>query len=458
MSAEKLPTPPTPESDPGLNKEKNKVNKAGEINTNENIISVLGSRAKSFWGRMSEKGAKIANQVYEGLYKIPVVNRIVGKMEIAYNQFWIDRHQEKAAKFKEKMDSLDLHINTLDQSKKEIKSVIESLKQQNIPGIESLQIKLQDIDRQKEGLLNERDRAQSKFEARDNKLKLYTNERDRVADKLIRRYEEKLKPMEAELERLQTSRNKIDLLVVVTEVRHKESLARLDDIEKKKTRIEEALRKTGMSEKEIRNFESIKVLEGVLADGREKLRIEKENLARHKAKINEEIAKVDAKANSYRDKREEFVHIKERRPIKIDVAARQRGGVFTGEEKTTAHPRGEAARETGPVSTDTEKEDKTEEKTAESKDRSKDRLQVIDYINGWNTFLKETYKKDAQLINAKDFLRETGLRKNKSLDFDDFKRVLKAYLIYRKLPTEQFDKSIDLFYKEFYQSKEEDKS
>ena len=112
---------------------------------------------------MSEVGVKIASPVYEGLYNTPGVNRIVGKLEIAYNQFWIDKYQQKAAKFKGKMDGLDLRIGVLDESKKEIESFIKSLKSQNIPGAESLQIKLQNIDRQKVELLNEKDKKQFCF-------------------------------------------------------------------------------------------------------------------------------------------------------------------------------------------------------------------------------------------------------------------------------------------------------
>jgi len=78
-------------------------------------------------------------------------------------------------------------------------------------------------------------KKQSKFEAIDNKLKLYTNERDRVADKLIGRYEEKLKPMEAELERLQNFNNKIDLMVVAAEVKIKSFLISLTILKKKRS-------------------------------------------------------------------------------------------------------------------------------------------------------------------------------------------------------------------------------
>ncbi len=57
------------------------------------INSFLSNENKSFFEKMSDKGIKIAGRVYKGLYDIPIINRVVGKLEIAYNQFWIDRHQ-----------------------------------------------------------------------------------------------------------------------------------------------------------------------------------------------------------------------------------------------------------------------------------------------------------------------------------------------------------------------------
>jgi len=436
MSFEKPSTTPTPES----TEEKPKI-------PTPETTTFLNSENQSFWGRMSEGGKKIASQAYEGLYKIPGVNRVVGKLEIAYNQFWVDRHEEKGVEFKNKMDGLGLKSEVFEQSKKEIESVIENLKQQNIPGVESLELKVKVIDQQKINLLNEKDKVQSKFEARENKTKLYTNERDRVADKLIGRYEEKLKPMEKELENLQTCKDQADLVIAVTEVKHKEQIAKLDGIEKRKTQVEEALRRTGMSEKEIRKFEAVKTLEGFLSQGRENIRTEKENLSRRKAEINAKIAKVDAKANPYRDKREEFARVKEGRPLKINVPTRERGQEFKGTEETTSHTRAENS---GYESSRTYERESSVEAEEETVEEDKERLKTLDYISGWNSYLQEKYGKKlpGELIDPKDFLRSTRLSAEHKLDFKDFKNILTKYYKFRKIPADKLNKSIDKFFAE----------
>lgn len=441
--SEKPPTIPTPESI----EEKNKIptietvsEGAEEFEGNKSQETVgaasnfLNSENKSFFGRMSEGGKKIADRVYEGLYKIPGVNRVVGKLEIAYNQFLVDEHEEMAVGFKNKMDGLDLKSEAFEQSKKEIELVIENLKQQNIPGAESLQLKIKSIDQQKNNLLNEKDKIQSKFEARENSAKLFINERNRVADKLIERYNEKIRPMEKELENLQTCKDQVDLFVAVTEVKHKEQITKLDDIEKKKTKIEEALRGTGMSEKEIRKFEAIKTLEEYLSKGREDIKMEKEKLTQKNAEINAKIAKVDAKANPYRDKREEFVRVKKGRPLKMNVPTRERGQEFTEAEEVISHVRAERSEYEPPRTHEQESSTETE---GESTEEGEERLKTTDCISIWNSFIEKAYGKTHKgLIDQEDFLRSTKLSKGYELDFKDFKNILKKYYKSRKIPVD----------------------
>ncbi len=430
---------------------KNQEKVVEQAKADEKIASNFNPENRKTFERMSEQAKNIANQVYEGLYKTPGINKIVGKLEIAYNQLWIDKHQEKAAKLKEKIDGFDLRINALNQSEKEIKLAIEDLKQQNIPGVESLQIKIQDIERQKEELLNKKDRVQSKFEERENKLKLYVNERDLVADRFITHYEEKLEPLELELKKLQNYRNQLDLLAVVTEAKYKEQSAKLDNLRKKKVQIENTLHHAGMSEKEIRKNEAIKQFEKIILENQKKIRsdysLEKEKLTRSKAEINKKIAKVDAKANPYRDKREEFVRIKERRPIRMEVAPRQKEE-FKDEEKIEAHPRIEVR----PV-----EKSIPNKSGAEKEPKNKEKLPISDLLHYWNNFLREVYKNEAMLIDEKDFLRDflqlINLPKDSKLDFEDFKDVLGKYLKSRKLSKKQFKQSIDKFFEKKIKSK-----
>ncbi|HSR89483.1 MAG TPA: hypothetical protein VLK22_03795 [Candidatus Udaeobacter sp.] len=374
------------------------------------------------------------------------VNRILGRMEIAYNQFWVNRHEKKAVQLKNKIDGSDLKIRALEQSKQEIALAIGDLKAQNIPGSETLKLKIKAIDQEITGFSNTRDAVQSKLEERENKAKLYTNKRDRVADKLIGHYDEKLEPMEEELENLQTCKDQVDLVMAVTEAKHGEQLEKLNNIKKRKTQLENALRTTGMSEKQVQKFEAVKALTDLLVQGREKVRLEWDDLMQRKARINEKIADVDAKANPYRDKREKFARVKAGRPVSMEVATRQRVSEFKGTEEATSHTRTESSEEkpsgvyeTSPM----------EAKVAESIEKDKERRTASDYISGWNTYLQKKYGGDllaTETVNSKDFLSSTRLSSDYKLDFKDFKNILTRYYKLKKMPADKLNADIDKFF------------
>ena len=406
------------------------------------VAEQLNDSNRNIFEKMSHKGRDIASRAYEGLYKVPVVNRLVGKMEIAYNQFWADHHENKAIKFKEKTDGVDIQLGTFDQATKQIELTIEGLKQQKMPGAESLQVQLRDIENQRRGLLDKKDKYQSKFEKRDNKLQLYTNERDRVADKLIDYYDERMAPMEKELGNLETCRDRVDLVVAVTEARHKDEKTRLSGVEKRKVQIEEILRSIGRSEKEIKKFEAVKALDKIIADGREKMKKEMASLARRKAEINKTVAKVDKKANPYRDKREKFIRIKQGRPVEMNMSARQKGVNNKFEEKTKGYTRAEG--EEPPSGKFEEVPEPAEE---EESNETAENFEVSRYVSDWNAVLKDKYKNDAskEMVDVKDFIKMTGLAGSYKLEPSDFMKIMGRYYKLKKMPTGKLNAEADSF-------------
>ncbi|MCR4333896.1 MAG: hypothetical protein NUV60_02715 [Patescibacteria group bacterium] len=413
----------------------------------EHTRALLSLQNKGFFNKMSEGGKEIANEAYEGIRAIPSeagrgVTRIFGKMGIAYNQFWINRHERKAAQMRGEMGTFDMQTEALDQSKKEMESIIANLKAENIPGAaESLQVKLKDIDRQKADILNKKDKVQSKFEARDNKVKLYTNERDQIADKLIGRYAEKLAPMEKKMESLETCRDEADLLVAVTEAQHQDRLLKLGSIEKRKGTIEEAMRRIGEPEREIKK--TVKPLDDLLFKGREDMRKEKEILAKEKSAIDKKIAKLDAKANPYRDRREEFVRVKEGRPVDMEVEARTRARAFEGREEPRAHPRGEAPEEATPAP-----ETAPSEPAVETAEADENRMETSAFVSGWNEFIEKQPGKDIPVLDQKDFLKATKLPENFKMDVKSFRSILERYYKLKKLPKGRFATAFATFVQE----------
>ncbi|MFA7208873.1 MAG: hypothetical protein WC120_01175 [Parcubacteria group bacterium] len=408
-----------------------------------NIYS--GSETRNFSNGLPEKKG-FATRLYEGLYKIPGLNRIVGKMEIAYNQFRADKHEKKAAEFKGELDANDLEIRALDLAKAQIESNIEKFKQKNIPGVETFQLESKKIDRQKMDILNKKDKKQSKFESRDNKVKLYVNKRDAIADRLIGRYDEKLHPMEQELEGLQTCKDRADLAFAVMDANQDELSIKMQELEQQKTQLEETYRSLGYSDKKIKRNGVVKMLEKQLAQDRKKIRAEKEARAKRKDEIGKKIAKVDAKANPYRDRREKFVRVKEGRPVDMGVKTRERTQVFAGQETIAVRTRKEKDGELdsgigAPASVE------TADKIAVG-----GWFNVTDLVSDWNGYIKGKYDQKVSIDQA-DFESTTNLRTGK-LDKKNFREILRAYYKLKKIQAGvELDSAVDAFFEEMQVTK-----
>ncbi len=452
FSKNQTPTPETQKKRPG------DVQELPEID--RNYSDILSAENKSFFNKISEGAKNIANQAYENIYKVPGVNKIVGKLEAGYNQLWANRHEKKAVKFKDKMDKLDLQIGVKKYREEKIDSAIRDLQKRGHFGGDP-QLKLQKLNKEKFALENKKDKVQSKLESRDNKVSLYINKRDTIADRLINHYEEKLKPMEEELEKLQSLKDQAELSVAVEEVKYKEQIKKLKEEEKEKLEIEEKLKEGGLSEKEIKK--ATKEIEDSIAEGHLVIKRGRLEFAQEREKLNKKIAKADAKANPYRDKREEFNRIKQKRPLNIEAEARERSKNVHYEEKIEAHTRKDAPEIYVEPSSTTSDQTSIESSTdfgtppiQEIQEEEIMKLEIPIYINSWNNYLEEYGGDDFSVfVDGDDFLNKTGFSKNKTLEFLDFKNILKKYYKVKKLPVEKmnkFDKKIDDYFKKNFKN------
>jgi len=285
------------------------------------VLPDLSIDNKGIFSKLSENAKEIASKAYEGLYEIPVVNRIVGKMEISYNQFWLDRNEEKSLKLKSKIDSYDQKSAGLDDSKKKIEEAIASLQADKIPGFDILKLKAKEIEEQKEAIANKRDGAYSKFEGRRAKVGEYAERRDKIADKLVDHYEEQLKPIEENLESLNKSREQIKSSDAVFEARFKEQEASLQSVEDKRKMIKERCVAVGMTEKQINSEPHMRNLDEEVKRGRELIAAQRKIISERFMAINRKIIEAADKSYPYRVKRNEFLRVKARKPIEVEVGA-----------------------------------------------------------------------------------------------------------------------------------------
>ncbi len=233
-----------------------------------NTEKVLGAENRAIFEKMPDAAKSLASRIYEGVYKIPLVNRVVAKVEIAHKQFWADMHEERAVKLKGKMKLVDARSTALNTSRTEIERAIADLRRMEMPGVASLEHQLKKLDGEQAKLSHERSAVQVKLEHRNGKNQVHIDKRDSVADRLIASYAEKLRPFEKELEDLSGKDREVDLEASLAEVVHKEKQAELDAAEQRMSRLEAALKVAGMSDRQIKRHEVIQQHREALAKDR----------------------------------------------------------------------------------------------------------------------------------------------------------------------------------------------
>jgi hypothetical protein len=401
----------------------------------------------SFFGRMSEAGQTMFKSAHETAFKIPGISRVVGKMEIAYNRHWADNHERKAGELADGILLKNKASEKLAVSETGLKKQVENLKKQGLP-TSQIELQIKNLERERVKILNKRDKLQTRFEERENKVKAYTNERDRVADKLINRYESVLGPMEQKIEAAKTARDKMSLESAVMEAKHKQAK---ENIGKEKTNLEElkdALRLGGLSDRKINKNEAVRIMQDRIDTAYATLEEERESLEKDIRDNERYIADLDKHANPWRDKRDEFVRIKQERPIDFSITNRKREWKPEGQEESSTHTRTET---TEPPIYETSADTETK---VESSQEDKERPEINVYFVAWSAFLakklggKEKISPQERSQTPADFFNATGLDKDFRLERNSFKKILTQYYKYKKLPMESFTKYIDEFLKQ----------
>ena len=351
-------------------------------------------------------------------YRIPGVSRVIAATEMAYNEGGMRRNERKAVKWKDRMDAQDTVVSALDKQKSTLEAQITNLGQRGMPGTASLQVAMQNIERRKTKALNKKDKYQTKFEKRDNKVSEYVTRRDAVADRMIGKYEAKLKPIEKQLDNLKDQQNHLNLDQSVMEADHKNIEKEMDQYAKDRAAIIEML---GGGWRATHN-DAVKAYDKLIADGYRMMDDQRNEMNSRKIKLDDYVAKLDQAANPHRDKRDRFVRAKQDRSVDFGVSTRTRAQNYPSGAPTRGHTRVEA----GPATIDT----------------------VVMQVADWNDFLENKYGKGkADLVSQADFLATINRPAGTMMDRTTFIRILGGYYLYHKLPLDKFKDTVDEFLK-----------
>jgi len=426
---------------------------------------ILNSHNRSFFGRMSEGAKNLARKAYEGLYKIPLVNRIVGKMEIAYHQFWADEHEQKAKSFKLKLDTIDQEIAAMNAAKDETVALYEKLEAGKVLGsTEDKESMIRKADAEISKLSTKRQEQNDEFIKYNSRTIRSISERDRVADKLIDRYQSKLKPIEAELAGFKDLQAEYSLEAKKLEADNAIQEQTFVELEQTKIRLKEKLTALGYSDREV--AKKLMNTEETVTRGRNEIQKSKDNMANKQREVEQAIAATLEKVNPYRQKRDEFLRIKENRPIKMNPAPSRQPKGYSGLDMITDNyvsSDGERVETSSTSTSESESEVEPEavevetQESAETKEKQPT-IKVGTLIEMWNNFLKtigndrwtngEEKIKD-KLIVLKDFLNKRKLSKDQELDWENVRTNLRGYYYKdKKLPVDSlssFNRNLEKF-------------
>lgn len=416
---------------------------AGSIDAR--IRSGLGPIAQSSFSRMTEGARRLASSVYETMYKIPGVNRVVGKLEVAYNEMWMKRHESKAAVLKTKFDVQDMRINMLTRSRDDLRATVESLRASGTPGADEMLIRVNTIEEQITDAQNRRDIIQTKIEKRSNKERIYTNQRDEIADRLIGRYREKLVPIEARLENINTVKSRCELMSRVHEARNEDELRNLEVVKDQIKAHENILRESGSTERAIRNDVVIKQLSRMVLERERNIEDTRRKYQKEIDDLNKRAAVWEKKAAPHRDKVDRFVRIKARRPVVPQVPERLAPFEHEDRESVAPNPRvpagGGALEGSAGASGGAELRPRPES--------MENRATFEEVLKHWNEVAQNDEFADIRdtiMIRPERFVHETGIRLNEQLSVKGVLSIMDAYCVHNKVPKARAKRLLEDFH------------
>lgn len=399
----------------------------------------LSERNRGFFSRMSDKAKGIARHVYE--QHLPtLISSGIGKMGIAYNDFWVRRNETKTVNLKGKMDDLDFQLRTIEELKEDATAAMKEMRREGLPGRDHYLLTLRDLERQRTGLLNRKDKLQSKVEARMNTADEFANRRDAIAHKFIKKYEEQLKPFERVLAETVAERDQWEMRCAIVEARHKQELERIAQLEERQHAAEKNLERAGASGREIKK--TVGLLAKQIQSYKDKVEKERRWMRHELDDANALVARYDKYAAPYRDRRAEFARITQRRPIDLELPERALEVPFEAYELARAHPRAEAREEARPAGAP------APEGGPERNESGVERFRLGDLVSAWNDYIKREFSSDiwrATFVDGKQLSEMSRARLDFPLDLDGFLMLLRPYYRSKKMNVEKFLKSYNRF-------------
>lgn len=396
----------------------------GVEDVKEEDYEILNEENKNYLETgLAQKGKRFFSGLYEKLDRIPVINKLAGKMAIAYNEKFAKINEKSTNEISGKISESDQKLKQFAEIEHQLKTVLAQLEGDNLPGTEKIRTSLRRIENKRKKEESRNKESRGKLAEKIESYKSFINERNRIADGLIDFYEKKMLPVKEKLDELNKEQNRLGAVGLAQEIRSDTHRLKIDELEKKKNSIIEVLKKAQMTDKEIEKFAAIKSINSAIE--RINKDIEKKDKELEK-KINKISRKIDSKNNKYKKVEEKKITFDK---IKL------------GEQIDFS-----------------ELEDKSKEKfdikeviidTSDDNESSveKDRRSLDKFAKLWNLYVAKVSDKENSIpfIDTADLMKTLEITQPQSFSVDQFCKIMKAFYEYNSIPAEIIDEKIKGF-------------
>jgi spore coat protein CotF len=342
----------------------------------------------------------------ENIRKMNYWEKIAGKIEIACRQKMADFKEDKAEDLRSEFQTKDKKISLLKDVEKKLEDGIKKLSSNAFFRGTAMNRRLRATKRQIEKLEKDRDLVKAKYEKQYGQMQSFMKERNIVANRFIEDYNEKMAPLEREMDRFKITRDAFDLEFSVESARQNNALRELDVIEDSILEVEQSMAEAGSSRREINK--AVKEMRKVIVHEKTIISKQKEKLEFRRHKILREEDRIKSRIEPYRVHQKVFIDIINRGP---------------GIEKTELKPE--------KTSTTTA----TWENTYESKTKE---FVVFDTIEEWNKDLASKTNDVEEIIDINDFQKETRIESTDKFSAKDIQRILENYYKKKKVSSNIF--------------------
>ncbi len=266
------------------------------------LFENLPDSAKVILENLSDSGKEFATKIFESIETQS--DKVLGRVGIAFNQFWIEKHEGKSTKIHEKIEGLDEKISKVDDSTSKISASIEVLKNRGI-NTDKFERQIENNRIKKEALTLKREQQQMRYENREEKKNLFVSRRNEIVDRLIGYQEERLNPINEKIKKMNNDIDKERFNLQIDRIKHIEREDDLNTITKTREEIREAYEESGMSKWRIRRNEALRDLDREIKSARKASDKESEEITKGREELlkkKEKVVKKEQKTIPYRQR------------------------------------------------------------------------------------------------------------------------------------------------------------